>query len=80
MPNDRVLPFFKDHGLPVLHILSDRSTEYFGKAEHHDYQLSQTLNDDRAHQKQVRSWQSNTICERFHKTILQEFYQVTFRK
>ena len=24
--------------------------------------------------------QANGICERFHKTILQEFYQVTFRK
>lgn len=24
--------------------------------------------------------QTNGICERFHKTILQEFYQVTFRK
>ena len=22
----------------------------------------------------------NGICERFHKTILQEFYQITFRK
>ncbi len=24
--------------------------------------------------------QTNGICERFHKTILNEFYQVTFRK
>ncbi|CDG17353.1 protein of unknown function [Xenorhabdus doucetiae] len=24
--------------------------------------------------------QTNGICERFHKTILQAFYQVTFRK
>ena len=24
--------------------------------------------------------QTNGFCERFHKTILQEFYQVTFRK
>ncbi len=28
----------------------------------------------------ARSPQTNGICERFHKTILQEFYQVTFRK
>jgi hypothetical protein len=28
----------------------------------------------------VQSPQTNGICERFHKTILQEFYQVTFRK
>ena len=24
--------------------------------------------------------QTNGICERFHKTVLQEFYQVAFRK
>ncbi|HAT6915339.1 TPA: transposase, partial [Legionella pneumophila] len=28
----------------------------------------------------ANSPQTNGICERFHKTILQEFYQVTFRK
>ncbi|GGF72418.1 hypothetical protein GCM10011332_27990 [Terasakiella brassicae] len=28
----------------------------------------------------VKHPQTNGICERFHKTILQEFYQVTFRK
>ena len=28
----------------------------------------------------VKHPQTNGICERFHKTILQEFYQITFRK
>lgn len=28
----------------------------------------------------ARSPQTNGICERFHKTILNEFYQVAFRK
>jgi len=28
----------------------------------------------------ARSPQINVICERFHKTVNQEFYQVTFRK
>ncbi|SCY50613.1 Integrase core domain-containing protein, partial [Legionella israelensis DSM 19235] len=28
----------------------------------------------------AQSPQTNGICERFHKTILQEFYQITFRK
>lgn len=28
----------------------------------------------------AHSPQTNRICERFHKTILNEFYQVTFRK
>ena len=28
----------------------------------------------------LKSPQTNGICERFHKTVLQEFYQVAFRK
>jgi hypothetical protein len=28
----------------------------------------------------VKSPQTNGICERFHKTILNEFYQIAFRK
>ena len=36
--NDKVLPFFEQHQLPMLRILTDRGTEYCGKVEHHDYQ------------------------------------------
>jgi len=80
MLNDRVLPFFEKHDLPMLRILTDRGTEYCGKAEHHDYQLYIAINDIEHTKTKVRSPQTNGICERFHKTILQEFYQVTFRK
>lgn len=78
--NDRVLPFLESHQLPLLRMLTDRGTEYCGKAEQHDYQLYLALNDIDHSKTKVRSPQSNGICERFHKTILQEFYQVTFRK
>ena len=78
--NDRVLPFFESQDLPMLRILTDRGTEYCGKAEQHDYQLYLALNDIEHTKTKARSPQTNGICERFHKTILQEFYQVTFRK
>lgn len=78
--NDRVLPFFEDHGLPMLRILTDRGTEYCGKADSHDYQLYLAINDIDHTKTKARHPQTNGICERFHKTILQEFYQVTFRK
>lgn len=78
--NDKVLPFFEKHELPMLRILTDRGTEYCGKAEQHDYQLYLALNDIEHTKTKVRSPQTNGICERFHKTILQEFYQVTLRK
>jgi hypothetical protein len=78
--NDKVLPFFEQHDLPMLRILTDRGTEYCGKAEQHDYQLYLALNDIEHTKTKVQSPQTNGICERFHKTILQEFYQVTLRK
>lgn len=80
MLNDRVLPYFEQHELPMLRILTDRGTEYCGRAEQHDYQLYLALNDIEHTKTKVRSPQTNGICERFHKTILQEFYQVTLRK
>jgi hypothetical protein len=78
--NDRVLPFFERHELPMLRILTDRGTEYCGRAEKHDYELYLALNDIDHTKTKAKSPQTNGICERFHKTILQEFYQVTFRK
>lgn len=80
MLNDRVLPFYADHGLPLLRILTDRGTEYCGRAERHDYELYLAVNDIEHTKTKAQSPQTNGICERFHKTILQEFYQVTFRK
>jgi len=78
--NDRVLPFFEHHELPMLRILTDRGTEYCGKTEQHDYQLYLALNDIDHTKTKAKSPQTNGICERFHRTILNEFYQVTFRK
>jgi transposase InsO family protein len=78
--NDRVLPFYEQHQLPLLRILTDRGTEYCGKAETHDYQLYLAINDIEHTKTKTRSPQTNGICERFHKTVNQEFYQVTFRK
>jgi len=78
--NDRVLPSYVSESLPVLRILTDRGTEYCGKAETHDYQLYMAINDIEHTKTKVRHPQTNGICERFHKTILQEFYQPSLRK
>ncbi|MCA9860938.1 MAG: transposase, partial [Thermomicrobiales bacterium] len=78
--NDRVLPFFEAQGGRVLRILTDRGTEFCGRVEELPYQLYLAINDIDHSKTKVKSPQTNEICERFHKTILQEFYQVTFRK
>ena len=78
--NDRVLALFEQHELPMLRMLTDRGTEYCGRADQHDYELYLALNDIDHTKTKAKTPQTNGICERFHKTILQEFYQVTFRK
>jgi len=78
--NDQVLSFMEEHDLPVLRIMTDRGTEFCGRPDKHDYQLFLAINDIDHTKTKVKHPQTNGICERFHKTILQEFYQVTFRK
>lgn len=78
--NDRVLPMFQEHDLPLLRILTDRGTEYCGRPEQHDYQLYLAINDIDHTKTKAKSPQTNGICERFHKTIHDEFYSVAFRK
>lgn len=78
--NDRVIPFFQEQGIDLLRILTDRGTEYCGKVEHHPYQLYIATEDIDHSKTKVRSPQTNGICERFHRTMKQEFYDIAFRK
>ena len=78
--NDRVLPFFEAQGVPLLRMLTDRGTEYCGKQEHHEYQLYLGIENIDHSKTKARSPQSNGICERFHKTVLDEFYRIAFRR
>jgi transposase InsO family protein len=65
--NDRVLPFFETHGIPLRRILTDGGIEYCGAREHHEYQLYLAIEDIDHSRTRARSPQSNGICERFHK-------------
>lgn len=78
--NDKVLPFFDDAGIPLLRVLTDRGTEYSGKMEYHEYELYLKVEGIEHSKTQVRHPQSNGICERFHRTIQEEFYSVAFRR
>ncbi len=69
MLNENVLHFYDEHELPMLCILTDRSTEYCGGADQHDYQLYMALT-------KVKSPQNNGNCERFQKIILKEFFSM----
>lgn len=80
MLNDRVLPFFEEQGVRLLRILTDRGSEYCGNLEHHEYELFLAVEDIDHSKTKAKSPQTNGICERFHRTMLDEFYRVAFRK
>ena len=80
MLNDKVLPFFEENEIPLLRVLTDRGTEYCGKREYHEYALYLDLEGIEHSKTKVRHPQSNGICERFHRTIQNEFYAIAFRK
>jgi transposase InsO family protein len=78
--NDRVLPFFDEHDIRLSRVLTDRGTEYCGRPERHEYELYLAVEDIDHTRTKTRSPQTNGICERFHRTVLDEFYRVAFRK
>lgn len=80
MLNDKVLPFYQQQSVDLLRILTDRGTEYCGAREHHEYQLYLTIEDIDHTKIKAKSPQTNGICERFHRTMQDEFYSIAFRK
>jgi transposase InsO family protein len=78
--NDRVVPFFETHGIPLTRVLTDRGGEYCGAPDRHPYELYLAIEDIDHTRTKAKSPQTNGICERFNKTLLNEFYRVAFRK
>ena len=66
--------------MKLTRILTDRGSEYCGNPERHEYELYLAVEDIDHTRTKTKSPQTNGICERFHKTVLNEFYRVAFRK
>ena len=80
MMNDRMLPFFDQHQIPILRMLTDCGNEFCGRPDGHPYELFLEINGIEHTRTRPASPKTNGICERFHGTILNEFYRVAFRK
>ena len=78
--NDQVVPFFDAHEVPLNRILTDRGTEYCGSPDTPVYELYLAVENIDHTRTKVKSPQTNGIVERFHKTVLTEFYRIAFRK
>ena len=63
--NDRVVPFYDEHGIRLSRMLTDRGTEFCG-GESHEYELYLAVEDIDHTRNKAKSPQTNGICERFH--------------
>ena len=80
MLNDRILPWYEKEGIPMLRILTDRGSEYKGNIEHHAFELFLSIEGIEHTVTKAYSPQTNGICERFHKTMKNEFFDIAMRK
>ena len=78
--NDRVIPFYDEHGVVLQRVLTDCGTEYCGSHDRHEYELYLAVENIDHSRTKTKSPQTNGIVERFHKTMLDEFYRIAFRK
>jgi hypothetical protein len=51
-----------------------------GKPDNHEYELYLAIENIDHTRTKARNPQMTGICERFHKTLLDEFYRIAFRK
>jgi transposase InsO family protein len=78
--NDRVIPFYEEEGVGIERLLTDNGREYCGLEARHPFEIYLAINQIRHKRTQIASPQSNGFCERFHRTIKEEFYSVKFRQ
>jgi len=78
--HDRVLPFYEEHDVDIEHLVTDNGREYCGKPLQHPYELYLSINQIEHRRTQIGSPQTNGFCERFHRTLKEEFFAVAFRK
>ena len=80
MLNDRIVPFFEQHDLKLMRMLTDRGTEYCGNRENHEYELYLAVED--IDQTDLDVWMNSYNTQRTHsgkycfgKTPMQTFIE-----
>jgi len=75
----QVVPFCQAHGLKLGAVLTDNGTEFCGNEEHPFEAMLFHLGIEHR-RTQVKRPQTNGFVERFHRTILDEFFRVELRR
>ena len=78
--HNRVLPFYDEHAIAVEHLLTDNGREFCRQELQHPFELYLAISQVRHRRSEIRSPETNGFCERFHRTLKEEFFAVAFRK
>jgi transposase InsO family protein len=75
----QLMPFYESHGFKLQAVLTDNGTEFCGTQSHPFEQTC--FQHGIAHRRtRVKRPQTNGFAERFHRTILDEFFRIELRK
>ncbi len=61
-------------------MLTDNGREYCGRSVQHLFELFCAVDQIEHRRTDISSPETNGFCERFHRTVKEEFYAVAFRK
>lgn len=78
--HDRVLPVYEAAGIALERVLTDNGREYCGRPLHHPYELYLTVQQMEHRNTKVHTPKTNGFCERFNRTLKEEFFSVAYRK
>ena len=78
--NNDVIPTFEAMGAKIEVVLSDNGREFCGRPDQHPYELFLQLEEIEHRTTRVKRPQSNSIVERFHRTLLDEHFRVEGRR
>lgn len=73
-----VLPFYAERQIPVAKVLTDNGREFCG-TDAHPFELYLSLSEIRHKRTKVRTPRTNGFVERWHRTVLDEFFRPAFR-
>ena len=62
--NDRVIPFYEEHDIPLQRVLTDRGTEYCGTHDRHEYELYLAIEDIDHTRTRAKSPQTTDVIDK----------------
>jgi hypothetical protein len=80
MLHGRVLPFGEKHQVEAQHLLTDNGREFCRRPLAHPYELFLAISQIEHRRTDVVSPETNDFCERFPRTVKEEFFQAAFRR